>query len=318
VKNGLLALLVCPACGGQLVDRSQAWAPGQELVDGSLRCPGGHSHPVRRGVPRFVETNRYASNFAFEWSVHDTTQLDGEQRRESEATFREKTGLEPEHLRGKLVLDAGCGMGRFTEVAARWGATVVGVDLTTAIDSAAANLAGRPNVHLAQADVFALHHTPDTRAAFDRLPRLLKPGGLIAIWVYSTRLRRWSWTSDAYRLLTRHVPGPLLYRACAIANPMYELRTRLGRRSPALAMVAGGALPTSMHPHPEWRVLDTFDWYSPRYQRKHSPAEVQAWFHAHGLADVRALECETAVVGRRPGVSAVASAASRQTPRAGP
>jgi SAM-dependent methyltransferase len=247
--------------------------------------------------------------------VHDTTQLDNHERRESEPAFREKTGLAPDDLRGALVLDVGCGMGRFTDVASRWGATVVGVDLTAAVDSAAANLGNRPNVHLLQADVFSLplregsfdvvfsigvlHHTPSTLAAFDRLPGLLKPGGRIAIWVYSTRLRRWSWTSDAYRLITSRVPKEQLYRACRIANPMYELRTRLGRRSPLLALLAGGMLPTSMHSHPDWRVLDTFDWYSPRYQHKHSPAEVRGWFEAHDLEEIRVLDCETAVVGRR-------------------
>jgi SAM-dependent methyltransferase len=274
-----------------------------------------------------VESDRYASNFAFEWTLHDTTQLDNDERQESESAFREKTGLTPDDLRGSLVLDVGCGMGRFTDVASRWGATVVGVDLTAAVDSAAANLGARPNVHLMQADVFSLplregsfdfvfsigvlHHTPSTRAAFDRLPRLLKPGGRIAVWVYSTRLRRWSWTSDAYRVITSRVPKEQLYRACRVANPMYELRTRLGRRSPLLAMLAGGLLPTSMHSHSEWRVLDTFDWYSPRYQHKHSPAEVRGWFEARGLQEIRVLDCETAVVGRRG--SPVAPKGSQRT-----
>jgi len=31
-----------------------------------------------------------------------------------------KTALRPEDLKGKLVLDVGCGMGRFAEVATAW------------------------------------------------------------------------------------------------------------------------------------------------------------------------------------------------------
>ena len=34
-------------------------------------------------------------------------------------------------------------------------------------------------------------------------------------------------------------------------------------------------LPTSVDPDPKWRWLDTFDWYSPRYQWKHTDAEVE-------------------------------------------
>ena len=44
--------------------------------------------------------------------------------------FASKTGWGSADLEGKLVLDAGCGMGRFAEVAASHGARVVGVDLS--------------------------------------------------------------------------------------------------------------------------------------------------------------------------------------------
>src|SRR5208337_3717658 len=69
-----------------------------------------------------------------------------------------------------------CGMGRFADVATRWGAHVVGIDLSLAAEVAARNLAGRKATIL-QADVFhlpfvpesfdfiysigVLHHTPD-------------------------------------------------------------------------------------------------------------------------------------------------------------
>src|SRR6266849_2828230 len=117
MKPELVPLLLCPNCGGDLVVASPAAPSSTQLREGILCCDGGQAFPVSRGVPRFVESNRYASNFAFEWAVHDTTQLDNEERRESENAFREKTGLSPEDLKGSLVLDVGCGMGRFTDVA---------------------------------------------------------------------------------------------------------------------------------------------------------------------------------------------------------
>ena len=48
-------------------------------------------------------------------------------------------------------------------------------------------------------------------------------------------------------------------------------------------------------------MLDTFDWYSPKYQWKHSDAEVREWYRAQGLTDLKTLPVETAVQGRRPG-----------------
>ena len=89
-------------------------------------------------------------------------------------------------------------MGRFAEVATRWGAHVVGIDLSLAAEVAAQSL--RRDATVFQADVFqlpfapesfdfiysigVLHHTPDCEHAFKVLPGLLKPVG-IAIWLYS-------------------------------------------------------------------------------------------------------------------------------------
>ena len=61
---------------------------------------------------------------------------------EDEATFRVKTGVDARDLAGKLVLDAGCGGGRMPGCAARHGARVVGVDLSSAVEKAAALCAG--------------------------------------------------------------------------------------------------------------------------------------------------------------------------------
>jgi hypothetical protein len=46
-----------------------------------------------------------------------------------------------------------------------------------------------------------------------------------------------------------------------------------------------------------WRVLDTFDWYSPWYQSKHSYEEVFRWFESCGLEDLRVAEEPISVSG---------------------
>jgi len=79
--------------------------------------------------------------------------------RNFEPDFVRKTGLNPEDFKGKLVLDVGCGMGRFAEVATRWGARVVGIYLSAAAEVAAENLSDREFVAF-QADVFSLPFAP--------------------------------------------------------------------------------------------------------------------------------------------------------------
>ena len=83
--------------------------------------------------------------FGFQWHRYQTTQLDNDEVREADRNFRIKTGLRPEEgCKANFVLDVGCGMGcRFAEVATRWGARVVGIDLSAAAEVAAKNLPDR-------------------------------------------------------------------------------------------------------------------------------------------------------------------------------
>lgn len=299
---------MCPQCGSSL---SVSGGPSKADVEmGKLQCQHGHSFPIVGGVPRFVESELYVQNFGFEWNVHSTTQLDSIGSDESERTFRQKTGFTPEELSGKLVLDVGCGMGRFSDVAARWGATVVGIDLSRAVDAAQRNIGGRENVHIAQANVFnlpfrertfdfifsigVLHHTPNTKAAFDELPKLLREGGKISIWVYSAYARfQWRF-SDMYRRLTPRLPKRVLHSLSYVAVPLYYLH-----KIPIIGVFLRWVLPVSTHPRRDWRVLDTFDWYSPKYQWKHTYEEVFRWFDAQGLGNIRVLEFPVALQGTR-------------------
>ncbi|MFO0954416.1 MAG: methyltransferase domain-containing protein [Isosphaeraceae bacterium] len=56
---------------------------------------------------------------------------------EDEAIFQVKNGVALADLKGLLVLDAGCGGGRYARLAGRSGARVVGVDLSSAVEKAA-------------------------------------------------------------------------------------------------------------------------------------------------------------------------------------
>jgi SAM-dependent methyltransferase len=247
------------------------------------------------------------------------TQLDRAGSTLSERAFAEKTGWTPDDVRGRLVLDVGCGMGRFADVVLRWGGRVVGIDLSYAVDSARANLAQRDGFTAIQASVFelplrpdsfdliysvgVLHHTPDTRRAFECLPSLLRAGGEIAIWVYSRHAyppegieeRR----DQVLRSITTRIPPRLLYALC---RALCLVRVPFG---PLWHMLLPGSLfhafpKTHSYDSYDWRVLDTFDWYSPRYQFKHSYPEVFHWFHEAGLVNIDLLDAEVAVRGRKP------------------
>jgi hypothetical protein len=79
---------------------------------------------------------------------------------------------------------------------------------------------------------------------------------------------------------------------------------RVLRRIPLIGRPASGALaymiPMAFHLDRNWRVLDTFDWYSPWYQSKHTYEEVFRWFESCGLKELRVIEQPIAAQGRRP------------------
>jgi len=265
---------------------------------------------------RFVDPSNYANSFGQQWQRFPTTQLTPEP---SEADLRYKTGLREEDVRGKLVLDVGCGMGRFAEVATRWGAQVIGVDLSLAAEVAARNLADRNFVAL-QADVFALpflpgsfdciysvgvlHHTPDCERAFNNLPQYLKPGGSIAIWLYSG-YNKWYRFSDQYRKITARLSVKSLHAFFRIAVPFLYWLNRGLRAIPVLGRFLAGfanyVFPVNLGPNPEIRVLDTLDWYSPQYQSKHTYEEVFRWFEKCGLVDLTVADSSIGVKGHKPG-----------------
>jgi len=301
-------ILRCPQCRGRLNDAAAG-----------LRCPQcGRDFPFVNGVLRFVDAQQYTSSFGFQWNRHPRTQLDDEHKHESETAFRERTGFTPEELRGKLVLDVGCGMGRFAEVASRWGAKVVGIDLSQAVEAAARNLKDRGTVSIFQADVFSLpfapesfdfiysigvlHHTPNCENAFKSLPPFLKPGGSIAVWLYSA-YNKWYRLSDIYRKVTHRLSPRVLHALAYIAVPLYYVHQALcvipivGRPT---SRIIRYILPTNQHPNADQRVLDTFDWYSPKYQSKHTYEEVFRWFESCHLDSLRVIDTPIAVRGHKP------------------
>ena len=304
----LVDLLRCPSCRSSL-------AAAQD----GLSCPAcGRRFPEVRRVVRFVDEGNYADSFGYQWQRFERTQLDHADRTLSEEDFVRKTGLQPHDFRGKLVLDVGCGMGRFAEVATRWGARVVGVDLSTAAEVAAKNLADREFIGF-QADVFSLpfapesfdciysmgvlHHTPDCEKAVKVLPQYLKPGGTLAVWLYSG-YNNWYRFSDLYRKITHRISPRILHGFFRVAVPFFYWLDRGLRVVPIVGKPVAGTIhhvfPVNRHRDPEIRVLDTLDWYSPKYQSKHTYEQVFRWFESCGLEGLSVGNFAVGVRGRKP------------------
>ena len=127
MKPELINVLCCPECQGSLHPHDLQEKDGR-WQSGSLECQCGQRYPIRDFIPRFVTDDAYVDNFSYEWTIHSKTQIDSRASSRSWTTFFEKTGITPESLRGKRVLDVGVGSGRFADVASKCGADVIGID----------------------------------------------------------------------------------------------------------------------------------------------------------------------------------------------
>ena len=262
-------------------------------ANGNLRSESSNrTFPLVRGIPRFVADEEFVESFGFQWNRFDVRRP-----QEDEEVFQIKTGVSLAELAGKLVLDAGCGGGRYTRVAADHGANVFGVDRSTAVEKARSLTDGLSNVQLVQADltrlpfrpqtfdvVFSigvLHHSPDCRSAFESIAKMVKPGGTLSVWLYQKNTWPQERINDAARWIARRLPRKTLLGLCRIGAFVGGI--------PLLGQAFSKVVNVSTHPDPDLRVCDTFDWYSPTYQSHHTPAELRGWFEETGFERIREL-----------------------------
>ncbi len=315
MRAWLLDVLVCPDCPDQPSLRlEEAQSEGEEILSGRLTCSScGKAWPVRDGIPRFVPPDDdYCGNFGFQWREWQALQIDRLSGHTlSRDRFMADSGWPPGWLSGKLILDAGCGAGRFTDVCAGEGARVVACDLSGAIDACAETMrVHQGRVACIQASLFALplrraafdglfcmgviQHTPDPDAVIAALPQFLRPEGRLAYNFYERDW--WPWfqvVKYALRLIT---PRLSLDSTLALSRALVALffplthalsgirRVRIINHVIPIASVHSPQL--SLEQQRAWTLLDTFDWYGPRYEKRQDHREVAARLRAMGL-DVR-------------------------------
>jgi len=311
----LLDILVCPDCTDQpRLDLAADMYDGPEIITGRLTCSAcRRTFAIVRGIPRFVaDAENYSENFAYEWNRWGRVQIDRFAGHSLSARRFLADSRWPESwLKDKLVLDAGCGAGRFADVAAGIGAQVVAIDLSGAVDAARANTADCDvRVHVVQASLFRLpfrrevfdgiycmgviQHTPDPKAVMTALPVFLKPGGRLVYNFYEidwhTRLQPIKY---AMRALTPCLGTVANHRlALALTALFFPLSWLLSHVrflrfiNVMLPICASHSPDLTICQQFKWTLLDTFDWYSPRYETRQKHTDVAEILRRAGLVEV--------------------------------
>ena len=266
MKSLLLNYLVCPSCQSEL-DCDVSEEIDEEIVTGNLHCSQCQTtYPIIRNIPRFVDPQqgltpsnpRTANAFGWEWqefSVLHTLE-----------TYQEQfldwvRPIEPDFFKDKVVLDAGCGMGRWALVCDALGAkTVLAIDVSEGIEAAYENTHRASAIHVIQADIYnlplrrnaqsqidfaysigVLHHLDDPQEGFNALVRHLKSGGSIFAWVYGRENNDWlvNIVDPVRKTFTSIIPQPVLYLIswliALLLHPILKLVYLPANRSSSLA-----------------------------------------------------------------------------------
>jgi SAM-dependent methyltransferase len=342
MKKRLLEFIICPACKSKLTLKVFKENQG-EIEAGMLLCSCGQFYPIIKSIPRIfigdlrtviyerfpdflkeyknffpqekinkeiegedLKKKRTSESFGYEWEKFP------EMIKEWEKNFKLYFAPLPklDLLKGKIILDAGCGKGRHTFYAAKIADEVIAIDLGTAIDVALFNNRNTKNVYFIQADIYnlpfransfdfvfslgVLHHLPTPEEGFSKLVGLLKDGAGILIYVYHSFSKG---TFNFYllslmnilRRITTKIPHKLLYALCypvAILSYcvfVFPCKVFLKKDKSDWPLTAYANYP--------FRVLlnDTFDGFSAPIENRYSKEEITAWYQRANLKDIKVL-----------------------------
>jgi SAM-dependent methyltransferase len=321
VPAAAIAAFRCPRC--QAVVRSE--------TDG-LICGEGHVTPWRNG---YLDASDGTSNLdhATKWTQesfgYEWTQFAAINPEDGDFWQRYFADVDLAALKECLALDAGCGKGRFSRFTAAHVATLVAVDNSEAVSAAAANLAELANTCVVRADLRrlpfpsgsfgfisclgVLHHLSDPAAGLATLSRLLAPGGLLLVYLYSRPetpgVRALGLRGAAtLRRITVGLPKPLLRRLCRpLAAFLYGTVVVPGRLGDQVGARRLSALPLATYRGAPLRSLwlDTFDRLSAPLEARFTPSEVASMLDVCGLT-VKAVRSNP----RLAGILALAAAPS--------
>jgi len=320
----------CPSCRGRLLLEKPIYVH-QHIESGILVCVlCNHKYPIINYIPRFSLNENYTKSFGFQWNKQRKTQLDrftgynfSRERLFSVSRLLKK-------MKGEKILEVGSGAGRFTQILAETEAEIFSFDYSEAVDVNLENNGCRDNLHLFQGDLHhiplayelfdkviclgVLQHTPNPEQAFMSLVPFIKTGGELVIDIYKKTILSMLQWKYILRPITKKIDKQRLYQNVEKIVPILlpvaiffrKIAGPVGSRILPIANYSHLQIPYELNK--QWSILDTFDMYSPTYDKPQTIHEVRKWFIEAGFKDVDVRYGANGIVGkaRKPGTVCMA------------
>jgi SAM-dependent methyltransferase len=268
---------------------------------------------VADGIDWFADRDNYTAAFGAQWLRHANTQLDSHSGLPITRDRVERLlgPLWPQ-LPGMLVLEAGCGSGRFTEVILDQGSVVTSFDLSRAVEANRRQFDGNERHRVFGGSILdipfapgqydlvfcpgVIQHTPDTEASIAALWRQVRPGGWLVFDHYRHNLSTWTRSVWLFRAVFRRLPPERGLQATeALVRWLLPVHRRVsGHR--LVEMVLNRVSPVTSYyssfpglsdkDQLEWARLDTHDNLTDFYKRHRTEPQLRRTVEALGAVDV--------------------------------
>ncbi len=278
----------------------------------------GTCYPIINGIPRFVSERNYAADFGKQWQAFKKTQLDSCSGLSiSRDRLMRCLNGHLNLLEGKIILEAGSGAGRFTELLLTAGAIVHSFDLSSAVEANHDNNGHSKNLTLVQADIChmpfqrsyydyviclgVLQHTPSPEESIRHLYQMVRSGGYLVIDHYIFKWRNVlpppiGGASMIYRRLLLALPSKyrfsILKRVVNFWFPIHWyfkdskfLQRILRRLSPVHFYYSNLDLKTKDRYY-QWALLDTHDSTTDYYKHHRSAKQIRLCLERLGAKDI--------------------------------
>ena len=299
----------------------------------------GETFPIRNGIPRLVREidagqQQTMDGFSYKWEKTPGFGQTPEHQRVFLQAYREWFGVDTvedfaRFMKGKYLLNAGCGCGRNEFIWGQFPARIVDLDISRAIDVAKKNWGADSRFSFVQADILqmpfadqtfdvvwsegVLHHTPSTHDALGSCVRVLKPDGLILFYVYRKKAPLREFADDYIRQAIADLPPDQAWTALEPLTRLAKAFSDSGAKVQIhedvdLLGFKAGTFDVQRFLYYNvmkfyWNDEFTFDenvhinydWYYPKYCWRHTVQEIREWLAEYGLQELELYEADSGI-----------------------